>query len=244
MKRRSDLKGFTLIELLVVISIIAMLMAIMMPALGKARALAKTTICGTRLKQLGLAIILYADDNNNEFVTQDYIPKGGSYDPDGYWFIRLGKYVNSGNDAKGIGELMRCPSGEAIKDYGDEVVFSHTASDYGLMNWASGYKTVDGNKLLVPKKLTDIPRPARFGAMFDFYFGNEDQAINGTAGAIFRTKWDLVVNNPATPEYQEKTLRHSKGINVVYADGHVEKVKDPEWRDLDPSYNKPDPRNR
>ncbi|MGE4286803.1 MAG: type II secretion system protein, partial [Phycisphaerae bacterium] len=50
-KRKTVEKGFTLIELLVVISIIAMLMAIMMPALGKARESARMTLCKTNLKQ-------------------------------------------------------------------------------------------------------------------------------------------------------------------------------------------------
>lgn len=61
-------KAFTLIELLVVISIIALLMSIMMPALGKARQLAKNTICKTNLKQIGYAVALYAQDNNNSVV--------------------------------------------------------------------------------------------------------------------------------------------------------------------------------
>lgn len=63
MVKSKNFKGFTLIELLVVISIIALLMAIMMPALGKARELAKTVICKTNQKQLIVAANLYAADN-------------------------------------------------------------------------------------------------------------------------------------------------------------------------------------
>ncbi len=55
-------KAFTLIELLVVISIIAVLMAIMMPALGKARQAAKRTMCGSNLRNIWLATNLYAGD--------------------------------------------------------------------------------------------------------------------------------------------------------------------------------------
>lgn len=60
-------KGFTLIELLVVIAIIAMLMAILMPALGRVRRLAQRLICGTNLKGLGTATMVYANDNNDEY---------------------------------------------------------------------------------------------------------------------------------------------------------------------------------
>ncbi len=55
-------KGFTLIELLVVVAIIALLIAILLPSLSKARAQARTVQCATRISQLGKAILMYADD--------------------------------------------------------------------------------------------------------------------------------------------------------------------------------------
>lgn len=61
-------RGFTLIELLVVIAVIAVLMAILMPALNRAREQGKRTVCMNRLKQLTLAWIMYADDNDGRIV--------------------------------------------------------------------------------------------------------------------------------------------------------------------------------
>lgn len=57
-------KGFTLIELLVVIAIIALLLAILLPALGKVKKQAKRVVCMTRLKELGTAYGMYANENN------------------------------------------------------------------------------------------------------------------------------------------------------------------------------------
>jgi prepilin-type N-terminal cleavage/methylation domain-containing protein/prepilin-type processing-associated H-X9-DG protein len=63
----SSRRGFTLIELLVVMAIIAVLAALLLPALGRARASARSAQCQSNLRQIGLAIGLYADDHREEF---------------------------------------------------------------------------------------------------------------------------------------------------------------------------------
>ncbi len=72
MKERKESKrckslSFTLIELLIVIAIIAILAAILLPALNKAREKARTISCTNNLKQLGLNLVMYADQNNGFF---------------------------------------------------------------------------------------------------------------------------------------------------------------------------------
>lgn len=69
---KSQRRGFTLIELLVVISIIALLVAILMPALGRAREQAKFTVCKTNLKSYGLAMAMYLGDYDDAYPQSWY----------------------------------------------------------------------------------------------------------------------------------------------------------------------------
>jgi prepilin-type N-terminal cleavage/methylation domain-containing protein/prepilin-type processing-associated H-X9-DG protein len=70
--RRESWRGFTLIELLVVIAIIAILAALLLPALSRAKTRAKQTACTSNLRQLGLAVTMYADDAGQHFPRADF----------------------------------------------------------------------------------------------------------------------------------------------------------------------------
>jgi prepilin-type N-terminal cleavage/methylation domain-containing protein/prepilin-type processing-associated H-X9-DG protein len=94
--------GFTLIELLVVISIIALLMAILMPSLGRARQQARSVACRMNLRQWGVGATGYAHDN------RDQINPG--YDL-AYWVYELKPYMTYGDEkTRKIDDISYCPS--------------------------------------------------------------------------------------------------------------------------------------
>ena len=87
--------GFTLVELLVVISIIALLLAILLPSLSRAREIAKRVVCASNLRQLGFGFILYTEDYGHYPASQGvgdvFVPAYG--DCPQHWYESIIRYA-------------------------------------------------------------------------------------------------------------------------------------------------------
>ncbi|MCK5001044.1 MAG: prepilin-type N-terminal cleavage/methylation domain-containing protein [Anaerohalosphaera sp.] len=110
MKNARKKHGFTLIELLVVISIIALLLAILMPALGRVKKQARKTVCMTSTRSFGLAFMLYASDFNDIIIPLYFRTEGK------FWSEKLIEYYDSD-------DLRICP--EATKPLSPASEFVH-----------------------------------------------------------------------------------------------------------------------
>jgi prepilin-type N-terminal cleavage/methylation domain-containing protein/prepilin-type processing-associated H-X9-DG protein len=119
----NHIRGFTLIELLVVISIIAMLLAILVPSLRHAKALAKSIVCKSRQRDIGLAVNFYLNDNNGNLMASWPVGnerQSGRHESYYTWFARLAPYYqrNEGRTASGFYdyELLRCPTQDKLTE--------------------------------------------------------------------------------------------------------------------------------
>jgi prepilin-type N-terminal cleavage/methylation domain-containing protein/prepilin-type processing-associated H-X9-DG protein len=252
--KRAD-KAFTLVELLVVISIIAMLLAILMPALAKVREQGRTIVCASNLKNYGLALQMYANSNSDKFSDQYWLYSksniaaitGGTeagkwlngskfpyrclwhYEgpvrPDGSLF----KYLQDKN-------INMCPTFKTFAVAGGLSGCPNKSEHFtprggGSMPFGPGF-SYSGNAAIAGwktpiMKFSDVKRPAQCAA---FSEENTWGAIaNYNNNVLNDTLLDIeylrIGDNIATYHKVSTAKRETGYANVVYVDGHVKATK-------------------
>ncbi len=112
--RRIHIRGFTLIELLVIIAIIAILTSILLPVLNRAREKGRQAVCINNLKQIGLAIHMYANDHDGYLVP--YNSGTAEQESSDFWFDILSGYLGYPNLRIGV-NFLTCPTYRYYRKY-------------------------------------------------------------------------------------------------------------------------------
>ena len=219
--------AFTLIELLVVVSIIALLVSILLPALQSARRQAQTVVCASNLRSLGLGIIYYADDSDT------FLPPGFGYDGmvgtkwehRNYWARAIAPYItNSANkNSKVVDEsVFQCPGNQLhirYDNYERGVAVLLYAMPVRLST--ADYYPYDGSNW---RRIDSIRQPALTVALLDYWHGSPTTGYGQPSHPSYLVT--VLGYDSALPGSTLRPIIHNRGDNFTFLDGHVQWLRE------------------
>lgn len=226
-------RAFTLIELLVVVSIISLLIALLMPALSTARMSARTTMCLSNLRQLGLVFHYYAMDNHDHFPRRNWndIPGVSGYIwPAEFWargyVSDLQIYSCTEMQAQG-GEadfprqntwlIGRTPTNTVMTQF----FWQSSHYGYNVRNIGSNFRNHSASGWTGPTAKTDeIRSPSRTLLLADAVRPNEYYGSGQLLG-----RYDLIDRFSTTDSNGGLHARHGSSVNIQWVDGHASSHK-------------------
>ncbi|MCK4998000.1 MAG: type II secretion system protein [Anaerohalosphaera sp.] len=235
----SGKKAFTLIELLVVISIIAMLLAILMPALSRVKKMAAAAVCLSNEKQLVLGWLLYAEDFGGKFVdgdTSDATGASAGYSNYGkgavHNWVGMPLSETFGASNKSIEDKVRGLEVGALWDYLENHKVYHCPGDGRSRERANGINVYGYRTYSIGKPLS--ARPANSSGEDAVTISRVSQFQNGSNKIVFleETEKSSLWNHKTWNMnlLQEKwidpfAILHNDSSTFAFADGHADRHK-------------------
>jgi len=195
--------AFTLVEMLVVIALIGILVALLLPAIQSARASARRTMCKNSMRQVGLAVLMFADAHDGRF------PRTVHDGDEKSWINTLAPYVES------VDRIRICPDDPKGSDRVKAQSTTYVLNGYLVMNATGAVERLSqlketGNTLMVFEGSDERPVSISSDHCHPFTWFSPLKVFQGTV--LQEMKTEVAID------------RHQGGAHYVYADARVEVI--------------------